>query len=246
MKLSDRTKFSPIVETYWASEMCTARIYAESEHLIIYESESLDLDYPALILHREEKTQVQAVMHPTLLYKMQKEKQYPENEAQVEAILPRYGLSLYPADNVYYYAKDDQQKLVEEVTPRFIRQLTWEDESRFEAFTKHIRAADLDAAYVELSHWAVFGLFTEDKLVAVASVYAWEQTKIMDIGVLTDERYRGKGYAKQVVRAISRYVVEQGYELQYRCQLDHVASIGLAQSCGLTLFGRWRTAIQDE
>ncbi len=98
---------------------------------------------------------------------------------------------------------------------------------------------DLDAAYVELDHWAVFGLFEGNTLVCAASMYPWDDARIADLGVLTAEQYRGKGYAVKLVRSICRYALNQGYTPQYRCQLDNLASVGLAKAAGLSHFGKW-------
>ena len=47
------------------------------------------------------------------------------------------------------------------------------------------------------------------------------------------------------MRAISRYACEQGYEPQYRCQTDNLASVALAKTAGLTLFGTWEVISPD-
>ncbi|WP_244590783.1 GNAT family N-acetyltransferase [Xenorhabdus hominickii] len=66
--------------------------------------------------------------------------------------------------------------------------------------------------------------------------------QIADTGVLTLESFRGKGHARKVVRAISKYAYIQGYEPQYRCQIDNFASSALARAAGLKLFGKWEIA----
>lgn len=69
--------------------------------------------------------------------------------------------------------------------------------------------------------------------------------QIAETGVLTLPPFRGKGHARNVVRAISRYAYEQGFEPQYRCQLDNQASVALAKAAGLTLFGKWQVVSPD-
>ena len=110
---------------------------------------------------------------------------------------------------------------------------------------RSFRRSSLDDAYVELDHWAVFGSFDDGRLVCAASMYPWEDAPIADTGVLTLPSYRGKGHARKVVRAISRYACEQGYEPQYRCQTDNLASVALAKTAGLTLFGTWEVISPD-
>jgi hypothetical protein len=41
------------------------------------------------------------------------------------------------------------------------------------------------------------------------------------------------------VRALSAAALQRGYEPQYRCQMDNVASAALAGSAGFERFGRW-------
>ena len=57
--------------------------------------------------------------------------------------------------------------------------------------------------------------------------------------MLTLAPFRGLGHGRGVVRSISRYARLQGYEPQYRCQLDNQASVSLAGAAGLSLFGTW-------
>ncbi|KQZ54074.1 MULTISPECIES: GNAT family N-acetyltransferase [Ensifer] len=104
---------------------------------------------------------------------------------------------------------------------------------------------DLDAAYVELDHWLVYGAFDGDRLVCAASMYPWQERQIADLGVLTLVSDRGKGHARKVVRAISRAALEKGYQPQYRCQLDNHASVALAGAVGVTLFGQWEAPFED-
>ena len=43
-----------------------------------------------------------------------------------------------------------------------------------------------------------------------------------------------------------RYALTQGFEPQYRCQLDNAASNMLAANLGLQLFGQWETVMPDD
>jgi hypothetical protein len=42
-----------------------------------------------------------------------------------------------------------------------------------------------------------------------------------------------------------RYALNEGYEPQCRCQLDNAASMKLAASANLQLFGQWETVVPD-
>ena len=133
----------------------------------------------------------------------------------------------------------DKAGLLEDDAPPEVRQLTEDDRTAFAEFQAAASAADLDAAFVELDHWAAFGAFEQGHLVCAASAYPWGGARIADIGVLSLAPFRGRGHARNVVRSLSRYALAQGYEPQYRCQLDNQASVALAGAAGLSLFGTW-------
>ena len=102
-------------------------------------------------------------------------------------------------------------------------------------------AQDLDDAYVELDHWAVFGAFRGEQLVCAASMYPWGDSDLGDLGVIALPAYRRQGLSRSVVRALCRHAYGHGLEPQYRCQLDNTASRALAASAGFTWFGNWET-----
>jgi GNAT superfamily N-acetyltransferase len=81
----------------------------------------------------------------------------------------------------------------------------------------------------------VFGCFDGDRLISAASAYPWESSRIADLGVLTLPDVRGKGYARAVVQAINWHSRHQGYEPQYRCQLDNHASVSIRDMMGSIL-----------
>lgn len=155
------------------------------------------------------------------------------------------GVILHGADNIFYFSEADKNVLLQEKLEGSIRQLSEQDEAVFSEFQSSASEQDLDDAYVELDHWAVFGSFEQSHLVSAASMYPWENVKIADLGELTLESFRGKGHAGKVVRSICKYAIEQGYEPQYRCQLDNQASTFLAKAAGLTLFGKWDVISPD-
>ncbi|GAB5903659.1 GNAT family N-acetyltransferase [Mycobacteroides chelonae] len=151
--------------------------------------------------------------------------------------LDKADITMHGADNLFYFNDDARDALVAEVPTGDVRQLTADDKAIFSAFESVASVDDLDNAQVELGHWAVFGSFDNGRLVAVSSIYQWEGAAIMDLGVLTLPIFRGRGHARQLVRAVFRYACARGYEPQYRCQVDNSASSALARAAGLTLFG---------
>lgn len=161
-----------------------------------------------------------------------------------EALLDA-GLTFHGPDYLFYFSRVDKDRLLHEPIDGHVRRLTEADGSAFAEFQSSASEDDLDAAYVELDHWAVFGAFEQDRLVCAASMYPWEKSHLADLGILTLPDFRGRGYGRRVLRAICANAVEQGYEPQYRCQLDNLASKALAEASGLTLFGTWDVASSE-
>ncbi|MGF6174637.1 GNAT family N-acetyltransferase [Ensifer sp. 4252] len=160
-------------------------------------------------------------------------------EPAFRRILDEASVTVHGADYVFYFPEAARSSLMRDKLTSDLRLLTARDEAAFAAFEDAASEQDLEDAYVELVHWAVFGAFEQGRLVCAASMYPWEDAQIADTGVLTLPSFRGKGHARNVVRAISRYAYEQGFEPQYRCQLDNQASAALAKAAGLALFGKW-------
>ncbi|WP_319940676.1 hypothetical protein [Xenorhabdus littoralis] len=95
-----------------------------------------------------------------------------------------------------------------------LRQLTEkEDEDVFSEFQSSVSEQDLNNAYVELDHWAVFGSFEQHRLVSAASMYPWDNAKIADLGVLTLAPFRGKGHARKVYAQLANMLTLKGMSL---------------------------------
>ncbi|MED1724342.1 hypothetical protein [Brevibacillus parabrevis] len=114
--------------------------------------------------------------------------------------LAEAGVVLHGADYVYYFPEEAKNGLLREKPEGVVRQLTELDEAIFAQFQSAASEQDLDDAYVELDHWAVFGSFEQSGLVCAASMYPWENAQIADLGVLTLASYRGKGHARVAKR----------------------------------------------
>jgi RimJ/RimL family protein N-acetyltransferase len=148
-------------------------------------------------------------------------------------------LKLNGADYLFYLPAQEQALVQSERVSPDTRQLTETNAGAFADFAAQAPADDLDEAFVELDHWLVFGTFVDEQLVSAASMYPWQGTHLADLGVITLPAYRGQGLAKATVRAISAQALRQGYEPQYRCQLDNASSVALARSAGFVQFGTW-------
>lgn len=174
--------------------------------------------------------------------------------AALRAAIEAAGIALHDADRLFFLPTHALAALREEATPSHVRRLdpgSAGDVEAFAAFEAEASPEDLDAAYVELDHWAVVGAFTDastsGRLVGAASAYPWGPGgRLADLGVLTLPTDRGQGVARGVVRALAREVDARGLTVQYRCQLDNGASAALALSAGLVELGTWEVVAQDE
>ncbi|WP_347218276.1 GNAT family N-acetyltransferase [Chryseobacterium sp.] len=155
------------------------------------------------------------------------------------SILEHKEILLYGADYIFHFPEEEKKHILNLNVPENIRPLTEEDAEYFSVFESLSTEEDLDGAFVELDHWKVYGIFENLQLVAATSMYPWQDTQLSDIGVITLDQFRGKGYAQQAVQVISKAALQEGYEPQYRCQLDNTASVALAKKLNLSLFAKW-------
>lgn len=236
--------FSPTIESFWQHTFLGGDVLQHSAELSVATQAELDAARRVMLLRRA-SGQLQAVCTPALAERLALRQQPVRNEAMLRERLRQADLPLHGADYLFHFSEADKTALLQEITPSSVRQLHAADAELFAAFQGAASEQDLDDAYVELDHWAVFGAFEQERLVCAASIYPWDGQQIADMGVLTLPPYRGKGHASRVVRAISRYALAMGYQPQYRCQHDNIASAALARSAGLSLFGSWEVISPD-
>ncbi len=234
------TQFSPTIEAYWHDLFLTGDLIYQNDQLTVVVSTNLQPDRQ-LMLRQSAEGRLWAVMTPDIASQLglSTRLQTGLSEALLRQRLLQTEICLHGADQLFYFSAAGQQALLLPAPLPNVRQLHPEDAALFARFQSLASAQDLDDAYVELDHWAVFGAFADGQLVCAASMYPWAGAKIADTGVLTLPDYRGAGHARGVIRAISRYAFEQGYQPQYRCQTDNLASTALAKAAGLDLYGRW-------
>jgi predicted GNAT family acetyltransferase len=164
----------------------------------------------------------------------------------LHAALEAAGVALYGAEYLFYLPVDDHAEIRADTVPGETRQLTLADAQAFAEFAVAAPATDMDEASVELDHWLAFGTFADGRLVSVASMYPWRGTHFADVGIITLPGYRGRGLAKSAVRAISARALADGYEPQYRCQLDNTPSASLARAAGFAQFGMWDVLLSGD
>ncbi len=237
--------FSKQVTDFWNEEM-NGDLWYEDDSFTLKINEDLEEDGQIMLLESADKQRVNAVVTSAMMKRIGLMVNDSLSESVFLQLLKDAGISLHGADYIYYYQEENKKKLLETASIETIRLLNASDGEAFEYFVSSASEQDLDDAYVELDHWVVFGSFEDGKLVSAASMYPWgDDVKIADLGVLTLPDYRGKGHARNLVHTICKYTLQQGYEPQYRCQIDNHASVALAGASGLTLYGKWDLIASD-
>lgn len=237
--------FSQTITDYWKSQFLNGDVIYRDENFTVTINPDLSEDSRVMVLEITDG-RVLAVLTPEMVDKLDLSKGQELSELVFRQKLNEAGVALHGADYLFYFSEVEKNVLLQESLEGTLRQLTEQDDAIFSEFVSSASEQDLDDAYVELDHWAVFGSFEQNSLVCAASMYPWkEDVQIADLGVLTLTIFRGKGHARKVVRSICKYAFEQGYEPQYRCQLDNEASTVLAKAAGLTLFGKWDVISPD-
>ena len=237
--------FSKQVTDFWNEEM-NGDLWYKDDSFTLMINEDLEEDGQIMLLESADKQRVNAVITSAIMKRIGLTVNDSLSESVFLQLLKDAGISLHGADYIYYYQEENKKKLLETASIETIRLLNASDAEAFEYFVSSASEQDLDDAYVELDHWVVFGSFEDGKLVSAASMYPWgDDVKIADLGVLTLPDYRGKGHARNLVHTICKYTLQQGYEPQYRCQIDNHASVALAAASGLTLYGKWDLIASD-
>ena len=166
------------------------------------------------------------------------------SEPAFRALLAARGIELSNAEHSFYIDSDTRALIEAEPDAPHVRLLTEADAAAFAEFEAANPPEDVDEAYVELDQWVVMGAVVGDSIVGAASMYPWRGTTLADIGVIVRPDARGAGYARSLVRALSREAWRRGYEPQYRCDVVNHASQALASSAGFTLYGTWEPIAQ--
>jgi RimJ/RimL family protein N-acetyltransferase len=237
-------QFSKIIYNYWHKQRGRNN-YFKNKYFEIFISDNLNEGFNILTLEFLERPNW-VIIRPKFidLFKIEEIQHYDFMELLL--FLSQQHITLHGADYVFYFSEKEKLQINNMQISEGVRALTNEDLKYFSEFETAVTPQDLDAAYVSLDDWKVYGSFKDNKLVAIASMYPWENDeKIADLGVVTLTDYRGKGIAQELVYAISKSAIQQGYEPQYRCQLDNLASVGLAKKLKMNLFALWNVNSQE-
>lgn len=230
-------EFSPVVTEYWTQALA-GRVLLDEGRFRLTVNPDLTPDRQVGVLTTDEGTRI--CLHPRVAETAGLTE--PAAGTTPEQVLQRLRaaeVELNGADHLHYLPVAAAQRLRGEADDPLVRELGAADEDLFAAFTAACSAEDLDEAYVELDHWLVLGVVEEGALVAAASAYLWDGSRLADVGVITHPEHRRRGHARRVVRAINRRLLERGHQPQYRCFHTNAASAAVAASTGMARFGSW-------
>ncbi|WP_431821937.1 GNAT family N-acetyltransferase [Burkholderia sp. F1] len=237
--------FSTTITGFWQASFSRGDCLHRDDRFTVTVDPDLDEDSRVMVLQHADR-RCDAVLTPALADRLGLRQLPNLAEPVFRRRLQDASVTLHGADYLFYFSESGRDALLRDRDAPSVRRLTDADAAAFAAFEAAASAQDLDDAYVALDHTAAFGAFDQSRLVTAASMYAWDDdARLMDLGVLTLPPFRGKGHARDVVRAIARHAVARGAEPQYRCQLDNPASAALAAAAGLTLFGTWEVVSPD-
>jgi len=231
--------FSAAVDDYWNGVFAGGRALWRGPSLSVSVDPGLDAQgrFRATALHTDAGARV--ALTPMLAQALALREDAPLDLPGLARALAAAQAPWHGADHLFYLRSERRAELLAEAPAAQVRALTGDDAAAFARFQSQASAQDLDDAYVALDHPAAFGAFEGERLVCAASAYPWDGSSLMDLGVLTLVADRGRGHARAVVRAIARHALAHGGEPQYRCQLDHAASVALAAAAGLSRYGQW-------
>jgi GNAT superfamily N-acetyltransferase len=117
------------------------------------------------------------------------------------------------------------------VDVRGTRPLAAEDD---EALERLAMACDRDEwvhSGIERALAPIFGCYTGDELAAAGMLLPWGLRQC-NVGIITHPSFRGQGYGRAVVSAVTAYMLAEGYVAQYQTLLDNTSSVAIARALG--------------
>ena len=83
----------------------------------------------------------------------------------------------------------------------------------------------------------VFGCFEGEVLAGAGMLERWGD-RLLQVGIVTHPDYRGRGYGKAVVSAMTAHGLAAGGVVQYRTLQANLPSVGIAQALGFQRFAQ--------
>lgn len=177
--------FAPMIDASWRRICAGERMLQDDPLLYLACSDDLDEGEEGMLL-QPFAGPARAVLRPVLAERLQLYARAHWTLAQLRQRLIDVGQRTHGADRLFYFPAAELAALAEHPAPPHIRRLAPADTAVFSAFQASASKEDLDAAWVELDHWQVFGAFDGEQLVAAGSLYPWSlDPALADMGVLT-------------------------------------------------------------
>ncbi|MCX6822443.1 MAG: GNAT family N-acetyltransferase [candidate division SR1 bacterium] len=139
-------------------------------------------------------------------------------------------LSSYHSVRLYFF---ENEKLLP--IDNNIRKLEKSEKALFDAFMDKCTEQERYDVYMdfEAKFHNFYAYFQDGDVVALGEYCKiHDEDEIVLPSIITKENYRGKGYGKAVVNAMTHKIIESGLISQYRADPKNIASINLAKSLG--------------
>ncbi|WP_186174659.1 GNAT family N-acetyltransferase [Vibrio jasicida] len=142
----------------------------------------------------------------------------------------------------YYLFNDDNVNNDDEIIPLTIES----DLSLLEFFLSQNSSEDIEKADFELDSHFFYGIFDNEKLVAVLASYCYPGKEPFEsLSILVSPYARGKGYGKRLLAHLVREVKARQRKVRYRVNIENTPSIKLCQSLGFEAYSRQRVFTQE-
>ena len=115
------------------------------------------------------------------------------------------------------------------------RLLTAEDLPELELLAAACGRTAWEHSGIDPARPPVFGCYAGERLAAAGMLERWGD-RLLQVGIVTHPGYRGRGYGKAVVSAMSAYGLATGGVLQYRTLQANLPSVGIARALGFQRF----------
>jgi len=114
-----------------------------------------------------------------------------------------------------------------------VRQLTDADDPALRRLAEACEEQEWEQVGIGRAEQVVFGAFVGDILVA-AGMGEPRAASLLHIGIITHPDYRGQGYGRAVVSAISANGLEVGLVPRYQALAANIPSVAIARALGFT------------
>lgn len=117
------------------------------------------------------------------------------------------------------------------VDPRGTRLLGPHDDAALRQLAADCGAEAWEHSSIKFGRIPIFGAYAGTTLAAAGSLYL-AGTRLRNVGIVTSPAFRGHGYGRAVVSAMSEYALAHGDVPHYQTLLSNAPSLGIARSLG--------------